>query len=233
MALVLEHEQIASSVFRLLVKDSGNPKPGQFYMLGASGEGMDPFLKRPLSVHDANGDEVEFVYQIVGRGTKMLSEIQTGEQPALEMFGPLGRGFEFADENSAFIGGGVGVVPLYYAIKEFKRNFGKKAVAYLGFSGETFLVDRFKAVCDEVIVNVGGYITDYVDREFVQYYTCGPDPMMEAVAKLLPDGAKGYVSLEKRMGCGVGACFACSVRVDGKMQRVCKDGPVFLAKEVF
>jgi dihydroorotate dehydrogenase electron transfer subunit len=133
------------------------------------------------------------------------------------------------------IGGGIGIAPMYYALKTFKSQFpARRASVYLGFSQEAYCVESFRNFADDVVVDVGGNITDQIIfSEDAMYYACGPDPMLRAAFVCMPKQNENlWVSLESHMACGVGACLGCAVRTANGMRRVCKDGPVFNASEV-
>ena len=207
--------------------------PGQFVMLRVT-EGLDPLLGRPISVYDYEDGVLSLLYQPVGRGTKQLTNLVAGQEA--EVQGPLGYGFPLDEGDAVLIGGGVGIAPLYYLSKALKKaDPERKVTVHLGFREQAAMKDVFAAVCDELVLNIGGYVTDDVDFDpnGKTYYACGPTPMMAAGAKKAEaTGAKFYVSLEERMACGVGACLGCTVKTVHGNRRVCKDGPVFLSSEV-
>ncbi|MDR2519814.1 MAG: dihydroorotate dehydrogenase electron transfer subunit [Eubacteriaceae bacterium] len=230
MAIVLTNEEVARGVFMLTAHMPNQARAGQFYMLMPPGGEFS--LKRPLSVHDATGESLTFLYRVRGRGTKNLSRALPGD--SVSMDGPLGTGFFFKDIDSAFVGGGLGIAPLLFAVKRFKWMYPKRrAVAYLGFSDEAFRCEAFEAISDEVRVQVGGSVAEIVGNGVFAYYACGPEPLLRALDKKLGPEADLCVSLESRMGCGVGACYSCSVKTALGRQRVCREGPVFSARAVF
>ena len=125
-------------------------------------------------------------------------------------------------------------MPLFYTAKVLKAQ-GNPVDLFLGFNDEALLQEDYEKVCDKLTVNIGGYVTDDINPADYEYImTCGPHIMM----KVLNDKVKGtdaqlYVSMENRMGCGVGACLVCSCKTKDGNKKVCKDGPVFKAEEVF
>ena len=136
------------------------------------------------------------------------------------------------------MGGGAGIAPLYLAGKTLKARADVEQVdAYLGFSGESILAEEYEKAAHSLKVNVGGFITDDVDpREYDAILTCGPEIMMRVLyqkCRSLKAKAPVYVSMEKRMACGFGACLVCTCQTDKGRRRVCVDGPVFLGEEVF
>ena len=205
---------------------------GQFYMIRAWEH--EPVFSRPISVYDADSGSVAFVYRVVGRGTEIFAGLRPDDP--ISLLGPLGNGFPDAEGKVALVGGGAGIAPLYLATKQIKAAHpGSRVEVFLGFSGEPFLVKEFESAADRVVVNVGGFITDEINPSgYDQILSCGPEIMMKVLyEKCRGSGARVHVSLESRMACGVGACFVCSRPVGGSNKKVCKDGPVFPAEEVF
>jgi dihydroorotate dehydrogenase electron transfer subunit len=211
------------------------PRMGQFYMIRAWE--TCPVLSRPLSVFDAEEGRVSFLYKLAGAGTTFFSGLKEGDRLAL--LGPLGTGFpEPAGGSVALVGGGAGIAPFYLGSKQIRAAGGCRTELFLGFSGEPFLTGQFGAAADRLVVNAGGFITDEIDNpaDYDYIYACGPEAMMRALftkCEAAGAGGKLYVSLESRMACGVGACFVCSRETSGGNKKVCKDGPVFKAREVF
>ena len=233
MAVIRKNEAVTGDIYLMEVGGAPKGRAGQFFMIKAS-DTLDVYLPRPISIHDQAEDIVTFLYQAKGKGTQLLSRKKAGEE--LVLTGPFGNGFTFEDADAAFVGGGVGTAPLYYAVKAFKLQFPqRKASVYLGFSEEDYRTEEFAQIADEVFVDVGGFITEKIDFSAEKvFYACGPEPMMRALsARCKESGRMLYVSLERRMACGLGACLGCSIPTKSGMRRVCKDGPVFPAGEVF
>jgi NAD(P)H-flavin reductase len=224
--------------------DPGGPRPqaGQFYMLSAEhrwggGEAERPFLPRAFSVlrAPAHSDELHFVLEDVGPGTRRLCELQAGER--LLLLGPLGIGFAGPREGrrAVLVGGGVGIAP----IAIWQDQLGTEdARVLLGFRdhdharGAALVSDPLLAT-DDGSVGHRGLVIDLLlaelDRdEHAEVYACGPPPMLEAVrtlsnARRVPT----QLALEAGMACGFGACFGCVVPTRDGYARVCVDGPVF------
>ncbi len=233
MALIKSNVRIAEDIYIMTLTGLERGEPGQFFMFRAHGESCDPLLPRPLSIMDANDKETRICYRTKGRGTQTLAKMRPGDQ--MDALGPLGSSFPYLDADAILVGGGMGIAPLLYMCKTLKAC-GARVRAYLGYSSEpVFLREEFEKASDELKVNMGGLITDDVpvSPESV-YYACGPQAMMEALTeKLSESGARCFVSLESRMACGVGACLGCTIPTRSGNKRVCKDGPVFDAKEVY
>lgn len=231
MALILSNESIAPGIFALSVALAGEAAPGQFFEL-YTGD-CAHLLPRPISVFDSSAEAVTFVYRVAGFGTDAFSKMKAGEE--LRLTGPLGHGFPEEAGAAVIIGGGLGIAPMRYLAKKLRESDPARDISiYLGYSGEVFLKERFEEY-GRVKTDVGGYITDKIDfsRDAV-YYACGPEPMLRAAAKKAAGHKRTlYVSLERRMACGVGACLGCSVETASGMKRVCADGPVFPASEVY
>lgn len=228
MPEVLANEQVAAGVYRLTVGGRFEGKMGQFYMLRAWGR--YPLLPRPLSIFNLTEQSVEFLYTVVGEGTRIFSALRRGD--SVELQGPLGNGFPDPVGKTAMVGGGIGTAPFYYALQQIMD-----ADLYLGFSREAYLVDEFRAKSTgNVVVDVGGIILDQIDfGEYDTIYVCGPHNMLKAAQlrqRTSGTEADVYVSLENRMACGVGACLVCSVECRDKRKKACTDGPVFRAEEV-
>ena len=209
-------------------------RPGQFVNVKTEGD----YLRRPISVCDAEGDVLTLVYRVVGSGTAKMSTWTPGQ--TADVLLELGNGYDLslAGDRPLLVGGGVGVPPLYYLAKELKKQ-GIKPAVILGFNtaSEMFYEEQFKAVCDDVKVTtvdgsygIRGFVTDALPAECTQFYACGPMPMLKALYKGL--SADGQFSLEERMGCGFGACMGCSIKTNKGNKRVCKDGPVFRKEDL-
>lgn len=236
MGKIRSNEKVDQDFYLMTVEQENKARMGQFYMLRAWD--TYPVLSRPISVFDADGQTVSFLYKVIGKGTKMLSELEAGEEITLD--GPHGNGFpELAGKKKiALVGGGVGIAPLFLAAKTYKAaDLEVQVDIYLGFSGEPILIDEYREVADNVTVNVGGFVTDDIDPcAYDAICTCGPGIMMKVLyEKCQKVGATAplYVSMENRMACGIGACLVCTCKTSGGNKKVCKDGPVFLGSEVF
>lgn len=239
-AAVRSNRQVSPGFYlleaELPIRPDRIPRAGQFCML-RSWDSI-PVLSRPISVFDAQGSRVFFLYKTVGRGTAIFSRLNPGD--SLTIQGPLGNGFPMdlwsnAPGRIAMVGGGAGIAPFYLGAKQY-RGAGCTVDLYLGFSGAAFLTDEYRDRADSVTVNVGGRITDEIDPTgYDAIFTCGPEIMMKALwekCKACGVGERIFVSLEARMACGVGACYGCSKQTAGGNKKVCKDGPVFPAEDV-
>lgn len=232
-------QETASGIFDLWVECpalAAGAAPGQFAQLLAPGH----TLRRPVSICsiDRERGALRFVFQVRGRGTAELAKLRAGD--SLELLAPLGQGFPIdKTKRTLLIGGGIGVPPMLAAA----QALGGSAVAALGFRSRDFVIleEDFRAAGAKVLVatddgsyGVRGLAVDLAaEEDFDVVLACGPAPMLRA-AKALAEkkGAAGFLSLEQRMACGVGACLGCAVALldeNGSEYygHVCKDGPVF------
>ena len=214
--------------------------PGQFAEIRVDGSSTT-FLRRPISINyvDRQRNEVWFLIQLVGDGTKRLGEAKAGD--VINVVLPLGNGFtmpENASDKLLLVGGGVGTAPMLYLGEQLKQR-GCRPTFLLGARSDKDLLqlDQFAAYGDVYTTTEDGshgekgFVTQHSILEQVKFehiYTCGPKPMMMAVARYAK--AKGIdceVSLENKMACGVGACLCCVENTDEGHLCVCKEGPVF------
>lgn len=229
--VVFENISIANDIYKLTIKGNFNGEPGQFYMLRAWDD--EPLLGRPISINYINQEEISFIYQVKGRGTEILKKLKKGD--SIKLMGPSGNGFKLDELKGkiAIVAGGLGIAPLLYAALNAKNV---EMDLYAGFKDETYVVDDFKGVADKIYIStesgsVGhkGYVTDIFNpRLYSEVLCCGPEPMMKKVIEMCKnEGVPIQVSIEKRMGCGMGACLVCTCKTVKGNARTCLDGPVF------
>lgn len=235
MGKILRNEKVSDDFYLVQVEEKNQAKAGQFYMLRGWEE--YPVLSRPISVFDSDGESVSFLYKVVGKGTELIRRLEPGEE--LNIQGPYGNGFPTDGKGKiAMVGGGVGIAPLYYTAKKYKEaELCSQVDIYLGFSGQAMLEEEYKSVADNVIIDVGGFITDSINPlDYDVILTCGPEIMMKVLyekCKKMGAAAPLYVSMENRMACGIGMCKVCTCKTKSGNKTACKDGPVFLGSEVF
>ena len=219
-------------------------RPGQFVHVKC-GDGL--LLRRPISISEwteSGGGTITIVFEVRGEGTAWLAERGLGD--TLDVLGPLGNGFQIEREDRCLlVGGGIGVPPMLGCA----QTSGGSATAILGFRSKerAILLNRFEQECADVLVatddgSLGyhGFVDALVrqelekERRYKAVLACGPKPMLRNVAKAAEEfGVPCRVSMEERMGCGIGACLVCACDMkDGSRKHVCKDGPVFNAEEV-
>jgi dihydroorotate dehydrogenase electron transfer subunit len=184
--------------------------PGQFFMLRPRGL----LLPRPMSLCLAPPGELGFLVDPIGPGTRALAELEAGEE--VDVLGPLGNGFDLEVDRPLLVGGGIGVAPFPHLSK---RLGGPPAV--LGFR-TAHQAEAAALVPNSEVVLEPTYVTEALEPGH-DVLACGPEPMLEAVRRLVP-GAQ--LAWEAPMACGYGACYGCAVEVDGRLARLCVEGPV-------
>jgi len=218
--------------------------PGQFVEVRVDGS-PSTFLRRPISINfvDRDQNELWLLVAIVGEGTRHLAALSAGDM--LNCILPLGNGFSPAvdGEKVLLIGGGVGVAPLLYMGAEMRFK-GLQPTFLLGArtSKDLLMLDYFKKygrvylTTEDGSVGEQGFVTGHSilqQEHFDRISTCGPTPMMKAVARLAHQkGIDCEVSLENLMACGLGACLCCVEKTTDGNVCVCKDGPVFNIKKL-
>lgn len=252
MMKIVQHKAIAADIYELtlrgeLVSEISNP--GQFVHLKVS-EGCEPLLRRPISICyiEKNSRQFTMIYRKEGLGTQVLSEKKVGD--FVDVLGPLGNGFPLSaaakGETALLVGGGIGVPPLYELSRQLVEK-GVRVIHVLGFQSAnvSFYEEKFSLLGDTYVATVDGslgtkgFVTDVITKyklTFGALYCCGPLPMLKALEERYRND-NAYLSLEERMGCGIGACFACVCHTQDDptgltYKKVCNDGPVFKVGEV-
>ena len=246
--LIIKEVQHVNANCVLLVMCSETPLPatlpGQFAELRVDNT-PSVVLRRPISVHsfDAAKNEIGFLVQVVGDGTRWLASLKAGDKVNTLM--PLGNGFTMPAESGGrylLVGGGVGSAPLYYLAEQLKKN-GNDFVILIGARAQKDLyrrdayeaLGRVEYTTEDGSLGEKGYVTNHsvLAEKFDRIYTCGPKPMMLAVAKYAREnGIECEVSLENKMACGLGACLCCVEDTKEGHKCVCTDGPVFSIDEL-
>ena len=233
--------------------------PGQFIHIRCT-KGYNPLMRRPFSIYKAKGERIEILYEVVGKGTHLLSSKRRGEK--VDILGPLGRGFRInlpLVKRAALVAGGIGVAPLYFLAsklmkileKEERENSIPLPLVLIGAKNEKEILEEeefknlkveVKIATDDGSKGFKGEVTDFFASlflipdcsSFVNVYACGPLPMLKKIAMLsLKYKFPCQLSLEQKMGCGIGACLGCVIKGKNGYLRVCKDGPVFDAEEIW
>jgi len=244
---ILSCSSLADGVFSLTAEHPGiadSASAGQFVNVYLRDSAT--LLPRPLSICevDRGRGTVTVVFAVIGSGTREMAGYRAGE--SVRLLGPLGNGFTLPRQGrrSLLIAGGVGTPPM---VELAKRLAGDVAV-YLGFRSQPYLVERLReyaavhVATDDGSYGRRGSVIDLLQEQSAEgdeYFACGPKPMLEAVQRWAGSRAlSGQMSLEERMGCGIGTCVGCVVRIrDGSAQgwsynKVCRDGPVFRGEKV-
>ena len=246
-AVIFRQDNIATDIYSMIVdapEIAQRARPGQFVSCySADGSRL---LPRPISICDIDkfNGFVRLVYRKVGKGTAEFAELKSGMK--ISIFGPFGNGYTLRPGKRAILmGGGIGIPPLLSLAKEIE---GEKSIV-LGFRNEEFLTDEFSHFgklflsSDSGNIGIHGTVMDALSEYQISgdvIYACGPKPMLLAIQTYaLAHNMEAQLSLEERMACGIGACLGCvcqTSEVDDhtkvKNKRVCKEGPVFDAREV-
>lgn len=260
-AKVVSKEKLADEIIRLSFDApdiAAHGRPGQFVMLRAT-DNLEPLLRRPFSIHETTSSGlVQILLRVVGKGSRFLAEREKGD--VLDILGPLGHGFTLegcTSGNICIVGGGMGCAPLYFLTKRLLREkrFARLQVYLGGTTAKELSVIKADfenlgatvlAATDDGSLGYHGYVTDLVTENLEragvwQFYSCGPQPMMQKVAEMCAaEKWSCQVSLETMMACGISACLGCTVRTSPAkalsshrpFMHVCKDGPVFEAGDV-
>jgi dihydroorotate dehydrogenase electron transfer subunit len=226
-------------------------QPGQFLMIRVN-DGWDPFLRRPISVHAREQGALEIFFQAVGRGTDLLARKREGD--ALDIIGPLGKGFDLGGirtgETACLVGGGRGIAPLFFLGRKLLSLRAKVETLYGGKSREDLPLKSkldeagLEADCstDDGSYGFPGLVTGLLEAKIRNVrpdilFACGPDPMMKKAAEIAAaHKIPAQLSLESIMGCGFGACWGCVKKIQtpggGAWKKICEDGPVVRAEDV-
>jgi len=220
-------------------------KPGQFAMVNC---GNEVILRRPLGIHQTSkSGRIYFLFTVVGRGTIWLAKRQKGEK--LDLIGPLGNGFTIKPKSKRLLllAGGIGISPIAFLARQAIEQ-RKHTTLIIGATKKTQLYTQHLPqngleiiiLTDDGSAGIKGKISDlpslpdYI-KQADQIFSCGPLPMYQAIDVLIKQMALDkdiQISLETRMGCGIGSCYGCSIKTRHGMKMVCRDGPVFNMKEV-
>lgn len=250
---VVSQKQIGTGIYDLTIQTkeiAAVAKAGQFVSVYSND--ASKLLPRPISLCgiDRKAGTLRLVYRVTGEhtGTEEFSRLQAGD--TMKIMGPLGNGFTVEKGKKAFlIGGGIGVPPMLQLAKEMK-DAGENFQIVMGYrDAGTFLLDEFKEQGESFVATEDGSVgtkgnvldairENHLDADVI--YACGPTPMLRALKAYAEEqNMTCYVSMEERMACGIGACLACvcnstdkDAHSNVKNKRICKEGPVFNAKEV-
>ena len=241
---IVAQKEIAPAIFELVLEGEmvEAMKAGQFLHLRVPDDAH--LLRRPISISsiDKVKKQCHLIYRIEGSGTAIFSTLKTGD--VLDVMGPQGNGFDLSELDNhskvLLVGGGIGVPPLLEVAKELHER-GVEITTVLGFATkDAVILEDELAQYSQVFVttddgsygikgNVSVVINEFANK-FDAIYSCGAPGMMKYINQTFYDHPRAYLSLESRMACGMGACYACVLKVPDSetvSQRVCEDGPVF------
>ncbi len=257
-AKIIYNKRVNHKYLYLLIREPRIAKEasaGQFLNIKVS-DNVEPFLRRPFSIHRVNGVNIEVLYEVIGLATQILSQKKAGEY--LDIIGPLGNGFDYEgrrtpacrtgrkDEERILVAGGMGIAPLMFLAGKLKKT---KAIVLIGAKTKNDILceKEFKKLgCDVKIATddgsrgFKGKVTDLLKRllSTMDYrlwtiYGCGPRPMLKEISRLSKEcNIPAQISLEEHLACGIGACLGCVVGTIDGYKRVCREGPVFKADEI-
>ena len=239
-ANILENIEVIKNIYKLKVTADIEAQPGQFVQVKLPSD--DFTLRRPLGIASINDSQLTMFYRIVGRGTTFLSTLSAGDE--VNLLVQLGNGFKIIEGKTLLVGGGLGLAPLMFAASKSKSAdilMGGRNADETNYWQSEFksLTNRIFITTDDGSAGSYGFVTDLLpeilkDHAYDLILTCGPDVMMRKVASIAKEhNIKCQVSLEKRMACGLGACLSCSVDTIHGRRKVCKDGPIFNAEEIY
>jgi dihydroorotate dehydrogenase electron transfer subunit len=225
-------------------------RPGQFVHVRIPRLELS-VLRRPFSVYRAEGETLSILYKTVGAGTRVLNDIRAGDRVSL--IGPLGNGFPepAAGQFPVLVAGGYGVAPLFMLASRGAR----RGIVFIGGASakDVLCAEDFRKLDWEVRIatedgslgtrgrvtaSLDPWLAERKDPAPPEFFACGPDGLLKAIGdRAIAGNWRAWLSLDKHMGCGVGACLACVQKIrdaNGNVEwkRVCKDGPVFEAREI-
>lgn len=250
MMTIVRQQQLAPRIYEMVLTGKlveQMKRPGQFIHIRVPR--ADLLLRRPISINQIDQDQATctIIYRIEGDGTKVFAELEAGDK--LDVMGPLGNGFDLSGlsqgDKAFIVGGGIGVPPLYELSKQLKKQ-GVEVIHFLGFASKehVYYAEAFQALGDTrfstddgsfgIQGNVGNLLLATEEKP-TAVFACGNNGLLKTVEQLYGEVENVQLSLESRMACGMGACYACVCHVaedPSKSVKVCDDGPVFQAGEV-
>jgi len=245
-AKIIKIAQLKETIFDFTIENEELAKKalcGQFIHVDC---GDNFTLRRPISICEINDTSLRFIFDVRGKGTSALSLKKVGD--TINVLGPLGNTFGLPDKKALVLGGGIGIYPLLELSKQIKPD-----TISLGFRSKELITlkNEFKPLTNNLVIATddgsygfsGNALAAVIDRinkgDFEVVYACGPLPMIKAIKEITDKiNIECQISLEERMGCGIGACLCCTVKTPDdtelgfKHLHVCKNGPIFNAREV-
>jgi len=245
-AKILSNEKIRAKYFKMLLESSyiaREAMPGQFVEIKCS-DTLDPLLRRPLGIHRVGTKTIELLYEVVGKGTDILSKKKKGD--FLDVLGPLGNGFKILSGSSILIAGGIGVAPMVFLAEALPDKKIKPTILIGAKTKKEILCDKnFGKISPDVYIATDdgsrgkrGLVSELFEKLLENsrpniVYACGPYAMLKTIAGICKKKKINcQVSMEEKMACGIGVCLGCGVKVKDGYKLVCKDGPIFDAREI-
>lgn len=252
--VIEEHSELVAGGYRLLVlkttRIASEVRPGQFVHIRIP-DFEQGVLRRPFSIYRNEGTKLAILYKVVGRGTQVLARAKPGQ--VLSMLGPLGNGFPPPEPERypVLVAGGYGSAALYLVA----RDAPVKGTVFIGgrTRGDILCPDAFaklgwsvRIATEDGTEGFTGTVTEALEEWFArerpvrapEFFACGPNAMLKALAAITArEGWPAWVSLDRDMCCGLGACLTCVLKIrDGQeawhWERCCREGPVFDAQRV-
>jgi len=234
-SLVLENRMLSADTCALdfyAPEIAENSLPGQFVMIEAAGK----FLRRPISIAGSSGKRITLTIRIIGDGTKILCSLRRNMR--VKMLGPLGNPFPDCDGKKILAGGGIGIAPILFLAQKTLDDdtiliYGEQTAENL-ISSE-FLPENTEIATDDGSSGFCGNVCEFLSTfPPAQIFACGPMPMLQKLSGIGKEwNVQTWISLEARMACGFGVCHGCVVDTKDGYKRVCTEGPVFNANEIF
>lgn len=240
---IVERKEWGEHYFALTLQHPSKMEPvlpGQFVEIEIR-DCCEVLLRRPISIHDADCERgrLTILVQIIGKGTRKLATLKVGD--TLNVIYPLGHGFSCDAHNPLLVGGGAGVAPLLYLAKCYNAKGVRPTVLLGGRTAQLIpALDTFAQYAEVGVATEDGSLGEkglvtghslFAHGGYDKVQTCGPTPMMKAVARQIKD-IPCEISLENMMACGIGACLCCVCDTDEGHKCVCKEGPVFDARNL-
>jgi dihydroorotate dehydrogenase electron transfer subunit len=247
LAPIISNREVMPGTFLMWIESpqiAAESKPGQFAMISCGAENK-LLLRRPISIYQVNGTSLAILFTEVGAGTAWLGRLSIGDK--VDILGPLGNGFsvEAGTKRLLLVAGGMGIAPLCFLAQEaLSKSYEVRILAGARTACQICPGALIPAACEVFPVTedgtagakglVTGLLPDHVQWAD-QIFICGPLPMFKAIAKNYSRDMQEksvQASLEVRMGCGLGFCYACTIKTRQGLQQVCKQGPVFDFKDI-
>ncbi|MGC8588444.1 MAG: dihydroorotate dehydrogenase electron transfer subunit [Hydrogenobaculum sp.] len=240
---ILKNEKVGIHTYLMVLKlkHRYDIKPGHFVMIKPN-DSFDPLNRRAFAIADVEEDNMYIYYDVIGKGTTVMSGLKEGE--FVDVLMPLGNGFFEAsyDKLNVVLAGGIGISGVSLFCKLLKAKNLNFKVCYGARSKEHLVMLDWFSKYDipvEVYTDDGsfgkkGYVTDALkDMENVSVHACGPTPMLKAIQNISKQkGFEAYLSLENPMACGYGVCLGCVVKTEDGYTRTCVEGPVFKSDHI-
>ncbi len=208
--------------------------PGQFVMVSAG----EKFLRRPFSIASVSGGRIFLLIRVIGEGSAIISSLRRNENA--KILGPFGNGFPDDIDSPILVGGGIGIAPMIFAAQHLKNIGANFKIIYGEQSSKKIIADELLPDRIEISTDDGGFglcgtaVDLLLKNNPAPIFACGPEPMLKKIAKIAAQwNVPAFFSLEARMACGFGVCQGCVIKTKVGYKRVCADGPVFQAENIW